>query len=294
MKKENISCEVIQDLLPLYEDQYCSEASRALVEEHLKECEICRKKSKSFQAEIPLPPDGMKDPDVQGIKKGIRKMKRIRVCGIAALSICLSIIFAVIPIVNYKVGSGITYANLDEIHVARQFAEAIKERDYEKAYSYLGIWEHYEELIHEEYPKDHTPSVIEGVRIIRENGFAWYDEVCKEKFLQNMQKLESSESLIVTYDLRNVERQVDGWSVTMEIGLQKGTSYLLRLRVGNDKIREAALYFTENIEQGRLDKMLEEMDRNVGRYYMMPTLNETICELLYEGSDYDWRVLFKD
>ena len=142
MKKENISCEVIQDLLPLYEDQYCSEASRVLVEEHLKECEICRKKSKSFQAEIPLPPDGMKDPDVQGIKKGIRKMKRIRVC--------------------------------------------------------------------------------------------------------------------------------------------------------NDKIREATLYFTENIEQGRLDKLLEEMDRNVGRYYMLPTLNETICELLYEDSNYDWRVLFKD
>lgn len=65
-----------------------------------------------------------------------------------------------------------------------QFAGAIKEKDYDKAYSYLGIRESYEELIDEEYPVDHTPSVIEGTQKIRDNGFAWYDEVCKEKFLQ--------------------------------------------------------------------------------------------------------------
>ena len=37
-----ISCEVIQDLLPLYVDQICSEHSKCLVEEHLRECEKCR------------------------------------------------------------------------------------------------------------------------------------------------------------------------------------------------------------------------------------------------------------
>lgn len=35
-------CDVIQDLLPLYADEACSEASRGLVEEHLKECAVCR------------------------------------------------------------------------------------------------------------------------------------------------------------------------------------------------------------------------------------------------------------
>lgn len=37
-----LSCEIIQDLLPLYEEKLCSEASREAVEEHLKECSICR------------------------------------------------------------------------------------------------------------------------------------------------------------------------------------------------------------------------------------------------------------
>ena len=34
-------CEVIRDLLPLYTDEVCSETSRALVEEHLRECPSC-------------------------------------------------------------------------------------------------------------------------------------------------------------------------------------------------------------------------------------------------------------
>lgn len=37
----SITCEIIQDLLPLYCDEVCSEESRALVETHLKHCEKC-------------------------------------------------------------------------------------------------------------------------------------------------------------------------------------------------------------------------------------------------------------
>ena len=35
-------CEIIQDLLPLYQDNICSDASKVMVEEHLKECLSCR------------------------------------------------------------------------------------------------------------------------------------------------------------------------------------------------------------------------------------------------------------
>jgi len=37
-----ISCDVISDLLPLYHDGVCNEASKKLVEEHLSECDACR------------------------------------------------------------------------------------------------------------------------------------------------------------------------------------------------------------------------------------------------------------
>lgn len=35
-------CEIIRDLLPLYQDQVCSNASKAMVEEHLQECADCK------------------------------------------------------------------------------------------------------------------------------------------------------------------------------------------------------------------------------------------------------------
>lgn len=37
-----VPCGVIKDLLPLYQDNVCSQESRALVEEHLESCPHCR------------------------------------------------------------------------------------------------------------------------------------------------------------------------------------------------------------------------------------------------------------
>ena len=40
---DNMDCNVIKDLLPLYVDECCSEESTKLVAEHLENCESCRK-----------------------------------------------------------------------------------------------------------------------------------------------------------------------------------------------------------------------------------------------------------
>lgn len=40
--KKVYDCDMIQDLLPLYQDQACSETSKAIVEEHLKNCSKCQ------------------------------------------------------------------------------------------------------------------------------------------------------------------------------------------------------------------------------------------------------------
>ncbi|MFT4146356.1 MAG: zf-HC2 domain-containing protein [Mobilitalea sp.] len=37
-----LPCKLIDDLLPLYHDNVCSQESRTFVEEHLKDCEACR------------------------------------------------------------------------------------------------------------------------------------------------------------------------------------------------------------------------------------------------------------
>ena len=48
-------CEVIMDLLPLYHDGVCSEKSREMVDEHLAECEECKKALEEIRKEISAP-----------------------------------------------------------------------------------------------------------------------------------------------------------------------------------------------------------------------------------------------
>ena len=38
----NETCNIVQDLLPLYYDDVCSPSSKRLVEKHLKTCEKCQ------------------------------------------------------------------------------------------------------------------------------------------------------------------------------------------------------------------------------------------------------------
>ena len=46
-----ISCDMIQDLLPLYHDGVCSEESRKIIEEHLQTCENCKEELRLMGAE---------------------------------------------------------------------------------------------------------------------------------------------------------------------------------------------------------------------------------------------------
>ena len=47
----NMTCDVIRDLLPLYADEVCSEASRELVENHLRSCEKCAEELRMMEAD---------------------------------------------------------------------------------------------------------------------------------------------------------------------------------------------------------------------------------------------------
>lgn len=47
-----VTCDVIKDLLPLYQDDVCSEDSRELIDEHIIMCEDCRTDLKAYKMEI--------------------------------------------------------------------------------------------------------------------------------------------------------------------------------------------------------------------------------------------------
>ena len=67
-----LDCELIQDLLPLYAEGLCSPASRRAVEEHLSDCEDCRR----LTAPLPIEEPGDTPNADRAVKKGIKKVRR--------------------------------------------------------------------------------------------------------------------------------------------------------------------------------------------------------------------------
>ena len=77
MKKTDLNCKVIEDLIPLYCEGLCSDETRALVDAHIKDCDACRKLCKTTpQAALP---EAETIPDEAKVfQKVNRKMKKNR------------------------------------------------------------------------------------------------------------------------------------------------------------------------------------------------------------------------
>lgn len=58
---KDVSCEVIRDLLPLYEDGAVSQETEALVRRHLADCPACREELRKMRTPISVPPEEDKE-----------------------------------------------------------------------------------------------------------------------------------------------------------------------------------------------------------------------------------------
>ncbi|MDR2531904.1 MAG: zf-HC2 domain-containing protein [Oscillospiraceae bacterium] len=90
------SCETIKDLLPLYYDNVCSNESRTLVEEHIKECSSCEKQLKDISMEMHKPIN--KADEEKPIKIMKKVLKKGRVLAFIAGSIVAVIVISVVAI----------------------------------------------------------------------------------------------------------------------------------------------------------------------------------------------------
>lgn len=115
-----LSCDVIKDLLPLYKDDICSEKSKDLIEEHLRECDNCREYLEAMDDKLPpislasdiagSQTDNASDPaamgalagDIEFLEKIARRLNwmKITICLFATIIILiiLSVIRALFPL----------------------------------------------------------------------------------------------------------------------------------------------------------------------------------------------------
>lgn len=175
------SCDVIQDLLPLYIDNCCSAASRKLVEEHLEQCEDCKRMCQEMTGRFPaLEPEPEKavspealpeEKPARTMKKGLKKVRRR---WIASILILLLLIPLGIMGWNEFWGSGVCFTNLDDLVITDAFMRDLKRGDYEKAFSRIDIEREYEQYLKLGYTEEELTTLKDDM---------------KELFLQSTQTL---------------------------------------------------------------------------------------------------------
>ena len=71
-----ISCEIIKDLLPLYHDRVCSNDSKAMVEEHLADCDSCKAELQTMDDVLPISNVEQNCKEAEAVKKLSRTWKK--------------------------------------------------------------------------------------------------------------------------------------------------------------------------------------------------------------------------
>ena len=72
----NIPCEIIQDLLPLYCDGVCSEESKKVILSHIQTCETCREELRVMNLPVHLEEDTVEIKAAEAASKAWKKNKR--------------------------------------------------------------------------------------------------------------------------------------------------------------------------------------------------------------------------
>ena len=125
-----MECDVIQDLLPLYEEGLCSEASRTLVEAHLAECPRCAGAQKLADRLCCESPDAAPEQEDAAVARSFRKVRRRWWTSLIGTLLAVPVLWLS---VNQLRGQGLCFSNLDDVWKARRYAAALADGDWEKA-----------------------------------------------------------------------------------------------------------------------------------------------------------------
>lgn len=89
---KEINCSIIRDILPLYVDEVVSADTKELVEEHLAECEACRRWEQTMRQPVNLPvAEGLQREEAEAFKK-LKKTLRNRKFRVSVISALLTVV----------------------------------------------------------------------------------------------------------------------------------------------------------------------------------------------------------
>ena len=128
-----LPCEMIQDLLPLYHDGVCSQVSKTLVEEHLKECPDCAGAMEVLKSDLQMPKlDADETKPLKTIKRRWRKKTWL-----AGLFIGILLFFGWVELTQHR---SVKIAPEEyEITKVLQFSNGMYYLEYRIPYDYNGM-----------------------------------------------------------------------------------------------------------------------------------------------------------
>lgn len=195
------SCNVIKDLLILYEDDVCSEDSRNVVEEHLKECEKCSnyfQKLKSTDEVISQEIKEELSKDNKAIKRGFKKIRRRWILSMIAVFMLIPAIGIGILAYHEKHDDGVAFTNWDDIYRTMKYLGYIEDKEFEKAAEMVDF-------------SNHEYTLVDSVKHMTVEE---YQEYMKERFIKKLQEYDELGIYIdnISYD-SSYRQEGNRWTV---------------------------------------------------------------------------------
>ncbi len=114
--KNNLSCEIVEDLLPSYIEELTSEVTNTAVNEHMAECDKCKKKMENMKKFFVSGRDEEEKKEIDFLKKTRRKNIRTVVVSLISVLLVILIAFIALPYMDdEKMWQGDVYYNLEVV-----------------------------------------------------------------------------------------------------------------------------------------------------------------------------------
>lgn len=135
------TCNIVRDLMILYEDGVCSEESRDMVDAHVEKCAECAEYMEQLRhaQELLIPePEAEEDPweepeEEKAMKRSFRKIRRRWAASLWFALVQIPLLGLALLGIHEALGEGIAFTNLDDIARCMQYLHYIEEKDFQRA-----------------------------------------------------------------------------------------------------------------------------------------------------------------
>lgn len=170
-----LPCEIIDDLLPLYEDGVCNETTKDAVREHLDSCPRCRGRMTENTLSVPEAPFEDAGRESAAAKKSFQKVKRVWITSLAVV-LAVALLISGGAYVYIRALLPLDYAAC--LAQGEEFIRHLRDGEFEEAIVMVPMRYESEQWLsfhRKEFVDAMEDCWDQGILIESYNGFAGYD-----------------------------------------------------------------------------------------------------------------------